>query len=104
MDEDRINDTLKLVGLDGYNQPYPYELSGGQQQRVAIARALYSNPKIIFADEPTGNLDSTSSAKIMELFHKINEEQHTTIIMVTHSEKYASFGNRQIHIVDGILC
>ncbi len=104
VDKDKIKDVLDLVGLNGYEYLYPYELSGGQQQRVAIARALYSNPEIIFADEPTGNLDSVSTANIMKLFQKINKERGTTIIMVTHSEKYASIGNKGIYVKDGVLC
>lgn len=104
VDKEKINEVLEWVGLTGYEHLYPYELSGGQQQRVAIARALYSNPEIIFADEPTGNLDSASTAKIMDLFQRINEEKGTTIILVTHSEKYASVGNKEVHVKDGVLC
>lgn len=104
VDKEKINEVLEWVGLTGYEHLYPYELSGGQQQRVAIARALYSNPEIIFADEPTGNLDSVSTAKIMDLFQRINKEKGTTIIMVTHSEKYASVGNKEVHVKDGVLC
>lgn len=104
IDNKKIEDILKMVGLEKYEKLYPYELSGGQQQRVAIARALYSDPEIIFADEPTGNLDSKNSEKIMELLRKINKKKGTTIVMVTHSEKYSTIGNKQIHIKDGVLC
>ncbi len=104
VDKEKINEVLEWVGLTGYEHLYPYELSGGQQQRVAIARTLYSNPEIIFADEPTGSLDSVSTAKIMDLFQRINKEKGTTIIMVTHSEKYASVGNKEVHVKDGVLC
>ena len=98
VDKEKINEVLEWVGLTGYEHLYPYELSGGQQQRVAIARTLYSNPEIIFADEPTGSLDSVSTAKIMDLFQRINKEKGTTIIMVTHSEKYASVGNKEVDV------
>lgn len=104
IDTKKIEDILKMVGLEKYEKLYPYELSGGQQQRVAIARALYSDPEIIFADEPTGNLDSKNSEKIMELLRKINKKKGTTIVMVTHSEKYSTIGNKQIHIKDGVIC
>jgi putative ABC transport system ATP-binding protein len=104
IDNKKIEDILKMVGLEKYEKLYPYELSGGQQQRVAIARALYSDPEIIFADEPTGNLDSKNSEKIMELLRKINKKKGTTIVMVTHSEKYSTIGNKQIHIKDGVIC
>lgn len=104
VDNKKINDILKMVGLEKYGKSYPYELSGGQQQRVAIARALYSDPEIIFADEPTGNLDSKNSEKIMELLSKINKKKGTTIVMVTHSKKYSTIGNKEIHIKDGVIC
>ncbi|MBB5197622.1 ABC transporter ATP-binding protein [Anaerocolumna cellulosilytica] len=100
----RIKEVLKVVGLEKYERSYPYELSGGQQQRAAIARAIYSNPKVIFADEPTGNLDSENSQKIMDIFVKINKELGTTIVMVTHSEKFATFGTRTIQMGDGRVC
>lgn len=104
IDNKKIDDILKMVGLENCGNMYPYELSGGQQQRVAIARALYSEPEIIFADEPTGNLDSKNSDNIMQLLTKINSEKGTTIVMVTHSEKYSKIGNREINIKDGVIC
>ena len=104
LDIDRLRKVLDMVGLSKYESSYPYELSGGQQQRVAIARALYTNPQVIFADEPTGNLDSVSSEQIMEIFMKINKEFKTTIIMVTHSDKFAEYGTRQIVMKDGVIC
>lgn len=79
---------------------YPQQLSGGQQQRVAIARAVVSNPKIILADEPTGNLDSKNGLEVMELLTELNKEG-TTIVMVTHSQRDAGFASRVINLFDG---
>lgn len=104
MDVSRGKEVLKLVGLEGYEKHFPYQLSGGQQQRVAIARALFSKPEIIFADEPTGNLDSTTGDSIMALLKKINDELNTTIVMVTHSDEYAEIGSRKIKMKDGQIC
>ena len=92
---------LDLVGLADRMHHYPYQLSGGQQQRVAIARALVNNPKIIFADEPTGNLDSVTGNIIMELFTKLNTQQHVTIILVTHEPPIAARARRIITLLDG---
>jgi len=92
---------LKLVGLEGLIRKKPTELSGGQQQRVAIARALTQNPKIVLADEPTGNLDSTNAKIVMNIFKKINEELKTTIVVVTHDKEVASYARRKIYIKDG---
>ncbi|ACP48793.1 ABC transporter related [Sulfolobus islandicus Y.N.15.51] len=93
--------SLKLVELDGVINKRPSELSGGQQQRVAIARALAQNPKIILADEPTGNLDSINAKIVMDIFKKINEEFKTTIAVGTHDREVASFTRRKIYIRDG---
>ncbi|QGA69312.1 ABC transporter ATP-binding protein [Sulfolobus sp. E11-6] len=93
--------SLKLVGLDGLISKKPSELSGGQQQRVAIARALAQNPKIILADEPTGNLDSNNAKIVMNIFKKINEEFKSTIVVVTHDREVASYTRRKIYIRDG---
>ena len=90
-------DRFQIVGKKDL---YPNQLSGGQQQLVAIARAIVANPKIILADEPTGNLHSSQGKEIMELFKKLNDEG-ATIIQVTHNEKNAEYGNRIVHIVDG---
>ncbi len=95
---------LKEVGLEGMENRFPSELSGGEQQRVAIARALIMEPTYIFADEPTGNLDSINGLMIIELFEKINREKGTTIIYVTHDKEFAAKARRQISLSDGILC
>jgi ABC-type lipoprotein export system ATPase subunit len=92
---------LRLVELLDRRQHKPAELSGGQMQRVAIARALVTNPRLILADEPTGNLDSTSSTGIMELLRRGNEELGVTVMMVTHDPVCASYGQRVIRLVDG---
>ena len=92
---------LNKMGLEEKLHSYPYQLSGGQQQRVAIARAIVNDAPIIFADEPTGNLDTKMSIEIMELFTKLNQQLKRTIILVTHEEDIAHYANRIIKIVDG---
>ena len=92
---------LKSMGLLGRANHLPTEMSGGQQQRVGIARAFVSNPKVIFADEPTGNLDSNTSKEVMELMQKVVREQKQTLVMVTHDNYLASFADRIFHIIDG---
>lgn len=99
--EENLNYLLKAVGLEDKKNSLPKQLSGGQQQRVAIARALIMNPKIILADEPTGNLDSKSTTEIMQLFQKLNKEKNITIIQVTHSEETANYSSRIVHLKDG---
>lgn len=99
--EDKVNELLKFFNIGGIKNSYPYNISGGQKQKTAAARALVSEPKIVFADEPTGNLDSKSSRNIMEIFKQINEERKTTILMVTHDPFAASFCKRIIFIKDG---
>ncbi len=96
-----VCDMLDRFHIVGKRDLYPNQLSGGQQQLVAVARALVANPKIILADEPTGNLHSSQAKEIMELFRKLNQEDGITIIQVTHSETNAAYGNRVIRIVDG---
>ncbi|WP_124068073.1 ABC transporter ATP-binding protein [Clostridium sp. E02] len=92
---------IKLVGLEKQMKHMAYEMSGGQQQRIGIARALAVDPKIIFADEPTGNLDSKTTKEILGLMQRIVKEQNQTLIMVTHDNYIAQFADRQFHIVDG---
>ncbi|MCQ2542267.1 MAG: ABC transporter ATP-binding protein, partial [Lachnospiraceae bacterium] len=92
----RLDEILELTGLTEKRKSLPRQLSGGQQQRVAIARAILGEPEILLADEPTGNLDSSSTEEIMQLFRKINKEKNITILQVTHSEHCASFGDRVI--------
>lgn len=92
---------LTIVGLSGWENHTPGELSGGQQQRVAIARAIVTEPSVLLADEPTGNLDSSRSREIMELLSSFNRDQGITIVMVTHEPEMAAFANRQIHFLDG---
>ena len=99
--EERAAKALDSVGLHERMHHQPNQLSGGQQQRVAIARAIVNEAPIIFADEPTGNLDTKMSVEIMDLFTKLNKELHRTIILVTHEEDIALYANRIIKIVDG---
>ncbi len=96
-----INEILDVVGLVDRRTHTPRELSGGQQQRVAIARALINDPDVILADEPIGNLDSTTGGQIMELLQKINQEKNKTVVQVTHSQSSADFGTKIIRLKDG---
>ena len=96
----RIEDALGRVGLSSRMKHYPAELSGGQQQRVAIARALAGSPKLLLADEPTGNLDSQMARGVLEMLEEINAEG-TTIVMVTHDPELAARAQRNVHIIDG---
>ncbi|MCC5906970.1 MAG: ABC transporter ATP-binding protein [Balneolaceae bacterium] len=98
----RARKALEIVGLGDRTDHNPNELSGGQQQRVAIARALVSRPKILLADEPTGNLDSRTSLEIMDLFQKLNQDG-LTILMVTHEPEVAAFSERIVTLRDGLL-
>ena len=99
----RGEDLLQRVGLAGRMDHESSQLSGGQQQRVAIARALINRPAILFADEPTGNLDSRTSVEVLELFKKLNEEEGVTIILVTHDEQVARYARRIVRISDGVV-
>ena len=92
---------LKLVGLPNHMKHRPNEMSGGQQQRVGVARALVLDPEIIFADEPTVNLDSHTSADVLKLMRKVVQEKNQTLVMVTHDNHLAGFADRIFHIIDG---
>ena len=96
----RVTEILKRMNISHRAQHFPQQLSGGQQQRVAIARAVVSNPKLVLADEPTGNLDSRNGKEVMDLLTELNSEG-TTIVMVTHSQKDASVAQRTINLFDG---
>ena len=97
----KANHMLDLVKLTKYKKHLPNQMSGGQQQRVGVARALVSDPKIIFADEPTGNLDSVTSEDVMHLMQQIVREQNRTLVMVTHDNHLAEYADRVFHIIDG---
>jgi putative ABC transport system ATP-binding protein len=96
----RVDDLLEHVSVMPRRDHYPHQLSGGQQQRVAVARAVVARPKLILADEPTGNLDSANGEEVMKLLTTLNDDG-TTILMVTHSQTYANYANRIIHLFDG---
>jgi len=96
-----VADTLDRFSIVGKKDLYPSQLSGGQQQLVGVARAVIGNPKVLLADEPTGNLHRAQGEEIMQLFKRLNDEEGTTIIQVTHSESNAAYGDRVINLVDG---
>ena len=100
--KERVLDILRKVKLSHRAKHYPHQLSGGQQQRVAIARALVTNPKLILADEPTGNLDSKNGIEVMRLLTELNQEG-TAIVMVTHSQRDAQYAHRTVHLFDGSI-
>ena len=97
----RAKAVLDMVGLREHMKHKPLQMSGGQQQRVGVARALVVNPAIIFADEPTGNLDSTTSSEVMNLLQTVVREHNKTVVMVTHDNELAQFADRIFHIIDG---
>ena len=97
----RAKQMLDVVGLSTHMKHKPSELSGGQQQRVGIARALVTNPSIVFADEPTGNLDSNTSDEVMQVIINIMREQKKTLVMVTHDPHIAEYGDKVVHLLDG---
>lgn len=99
----KIDRLMEVLDIKMVSNKYPYNVSGGQQQRAAIGRALANNPSIVFADEPTGNLDSKSSGKVMKYFEKMNNELNATMLMVTHDVFAASYCNRVIFIKDGSI-
>ncbi|OGQ50470.1 MAG: macrolide ABC transporter ATP-binding protein [Deltaproteobacteria bacterium RIFCSPLOWO2_02_56_12] len=99
----RAKTLLERVGLEGRRDHLPEELSGGEMQRLAIARALAFNPPILLADEPTGNLDSKNGAAVLELLRQINTEQRCTVVMVTHNQEAAGYGDRIVHLRDGMI-
>ena len=98
----RVTETLRRLGIAHRAKHYPNELSGGQQQRVAIARAVICNPRLILADEPTGNLDTRNGKEVMDLLAELNDDG-TTIVMVTHSQRDASYAHRIVNMLDGFL-
>ena len=102
-DEGYLNQLAELLGLRERLNHLPHELSGGQQQRVAIARALIARPEVIFADEPTGNLDSKSGGEVMELLKGIRERMGKTLVIITHDNRIAAAADRQLTIMDGVL-
>lgn len=97
----RAEELLALVGLGERMKHKPSEMSGGEQQRVAIARALANNPEVVLADEPTGNLDSTTGEKIMSIFKRLHEKEKKTIIIITHDQNIARYGQRVVRLKDG---
>lgn len=99
--KEKALETMKLFGIEDIAKKYPYQISGGQQQRVAVSRALVNDPVILFADEPTGNLDSKSANAVMNCFEKINKERNVTVLIVTHDVFAASFCKKVIFIKDG---
>ena len=101
--ESRAKELLSYLDLDKKLHNKPNELSGGEQQRVAVARALINDPKVIFADEPSGNLDSVSADNLYKLFFDIRSKYNTTFIIITHNEKLANLADRKIEITDGII-
>jgi putative ABC transport system ATP-binding protein len=100
--QNKVGEVLERVGMQHRANHFPSQLSGGQQQRVAVARALVNDPKIIFADEPTGNLDSHNAEKVMALFDQLHRDG-STICMVTHDPRSAQMAQRQVSILDGTL-
>jgi lipoprotein-releasing system ATP-binding protein len=101
--EQRAEELLVLLGLKDRLQNKPGALSGGEQQRVAVARALINQPEIVFADEPTGNLDSTNARELHNLFIRLKEEFGQTFLIVTHNEELAGMSDRVIHMKDGLI-
>lgn len=103
VDEGYLKELSSLLGLDNRMTHLPHELSGGQQQRVAIARVLIARPDVIFADEPTGNLDSKSGSEVMKILCEIREKMNKTLVIITHDTRIAEMAVRRFHIMDGEL-
>lgn len=104
VDKKFMKEVVRMLGLEDKLNNMPNNLSGGQQQRVAIARSLINNPSILLADEPTGNLDSTTSKEVLHMFKDLNRRQGITVILVTHDPKIAAFTDRAINMADGLIC
>jgi putative ABC transport system ATP-binding protein len=99
----RAHELLAMVGLEGKERHLPGQLSGGEQQKVAIARSMVNDPIVLFADEPTANLDSVSAMEVLAVFKKLNAEFGRTIVMVTHEQEETAYGNRIIRLADGVV-
>ena len=104
VDKKLMKEVVQMLGLEDKLNNMPNNLSGGQQQRVAIARSLINNPSILLADEPTGNLDSTTSKEVLHMFKDLNRQQGITVSLVTHDPKIAAFTDRAINMADGLIC
>ncbi|WP_417006172.1 ABC transporter ATP-binding protein [Akkermansia sp.] len=104
VDKKFMKEVVQMLGLEDKLNNMPNNLSGGQQQRVAIARSLINNPSILLADEPTGNLDSTTSKEVLHMFKDLNRRKGITVILVTHDPKIAAFTDRAINMADGLIC
>lgn len=100
---DRARALLDFVGLDGRRGHFPHQISGGEMQRAAVARALIHQPGLIIADEPTGNLDSAATVRVLDLFRKVHQDQKSTLVLVTHSERVAAVAERRLAMMDGKL-
>ncbi len=99
--DNRVQEVLRIVGMEDYKDYFPYQLSGGMQQKIAIARSLVNGPELIFADEPTGNLDNKSGHEVMELLQRLNMEQGITIVLVTHNLDHVRYCRRKLELRDG---
>ena len=102
-DEEKVTELMESLGIDYCKDKFPAQMSGGEQQRVAIARALITHPSVIFADEPTGNLDSNTSLQVIKTLVHINETLNKTVVMVTHDPKMASYGKKTFFLKDGVI-
>lgn len=103
IDEGRVDRILGLLGMSDKRNAYPHQLSGGQQQKIAVGRALFCRPKLLLADEPTGNLDSAKRDQLLELFQRLNRQEGMTVILVTHDQEIALTAPRRIYMADGSI-